>query len=159
MLRNSAMAAILIAMLTAPAALAQPGDNAQAATGLWLTAKHDAVVQIQACGQDLCGRIVGLARPAGEPVPTDWQGAPQCGLTIIDTAPETGAPGKVWNGSILDPRNGAVYHAQITLAGAGQLQLRGYVGIPLFGETQTWSRYNGPTGPQCEVPPTITGNS
>ncbi|MBO5995616.1 MAG: DUF2147 domain-containing protein, partial [Acetobacter sp.] len=35
----------------------------------------------------------------------------------------------------------------------GVLKLRGYVGIPIFGETHTWTRYKGGAiGPECKMP-------
>jgi len=154
-----AAAALLAALILPPAANAQrdsggysQSSNAADPTGLWITANHNAVVDISKCGGDLCGRIVGLVRDPGTPVPTDWQGAPQCGLTIFRTAPDTDSAQEIWTGSILDPRDGSVYHARLTLDEGHHLLLRGYVGIPLFGETQTWSRYTGPTGPECQVP-------
>ncbi len=51
------------------------------------------------------------------------------------------SPGKYKQGRILDPRSGKVYHCQATLtAGGQQLKLRGYLGIPLLGQTETWFR-------------------
>lgn len=45
------------------------------------------------------------------------------------------------NGSILDPMNGKTYHCNLLMTGKGQqLEVRGYIGIPLFGRTQTWVR-------------------
>jgi uncharacterized protein (DUF2147 family) len=161
MFRSGSIAAWLFAaLLLSPVAASAQHDagaynqqsNTADPTGLWITANHNAVVDISKCGTDLCGRIVGLVRDPGTPAPTDWQGAPQCGLTIFRTAPDPDSTQDIWNGSILDPRDGSVYHARLTLDQAHHLLLRGYVGIPLFGETQTWSRYTGPTGPECEVP-------
>jgi uncharacterized protein (DUF2147 family) len=48
-------------------------------------------------------------------------------------------------GAILDPKNGEVYHARLTLLNQGmKLGVRGYVGNPLFGRTQTWTRVPNP---------------
>lgn len=45
------------------------------------------------------------------------------------------------NGKILDPNNGKVYSARAKLVDGGKkLELRGYIGTPLLGRTQTWQR-------------------
>lgn len=123
-------------------------------TGRWITANGQAVVQIFPCGRgDLCGDIVGIAvAHPGDKMPIDWRGQPQCGLTIIETAPATGADGgPVWDGSVLDPRNGNVYHAQIKLDSDRHLLLHGYLGLPIFGQTQTWLPYSGRTLSDCRL--------
>jgi uncharacterized protein (DUF2147 family) len=122
-------------------------------TGRWLTANRQAVIQIAPCGAELCGQIVGLATAhPGDHMPTDWQGQPQCGLTIMETAPGTDGDGaKVWQGSVLDPRDGSVYHAEIKLDGARHLYLHGYIGLPIFGQTQTWTPYAGRTLANCRL--------
>ncbi len=44
-------------------------------------------------------------------------------------------------GNILDADNGKVYRATVTPSADGkELNLRGYVGIPLFGRTAVWTR-------------------
>lgn len=50
----------------------------------------------------------------------------------------------VWgNGRVLDPKSGHIYRGKMTLIDHGcKLNLRGYVGIPLFGRTETWLRAN-----------------
>ncbi|WP_341677072.1 DUF2147 domain-containing protein [Niveibacterium sp. SC-1] len=44
-------------------------------------------------------------------------------------------------GEILDPGNGKVYRVRMTLSPDGQrLDVRGFIGVALFGRTQTWLR-------------------
>lgn len=44
-------------------------------------------------------------------------------------------------GSILDPDEGRTYRCTARLTDGGRaLELRGYIGAPLFGRTQVWTR-------------------
>jgi len=63
---------------------------------------------------------------------------PLCGLEMLGDFRQT-EPNRWGDGWIYNPENGKRYHATMTLDG-NLLKLRGYVGIPLFGETQTWTR-------------------
>jgi uncharacterized protein (DUF2147 family) len=50
--------------------------------------------------------------------------------------------GDQWDGGqILDPAKGKTYKVKLTLADDGQkLNVRGYIGMPMLGRTQTWVR-------------------
>ena len=136
--------------LASVSALAWAGPAA-APVGRWLTGDGNGVIAIEPCGTALCGRIVGIRRAAGEPVPKDWQGRPQCGLTILHDERPTGDD--AWLGTITDPRDGTAYHAKLWLDGAGNLNVRGYVGVPLLGRTQTWRPYAGRLDGDCGLLP------
>lgn len=65
---------------------------------------------------------------------------PILGLTIMWGLSKQG--NNTWkNGIIVDPKNGKSYRCQISLAKAGQqLNVRGYIGVPLLGRSQVWIR-------------------
>lgn len=52
------------------------------------------------------------------------------------------AVGDVYEGSeILDPFSGNTYRVKLTLKDAGKkMEVRGFVGLSLFGRTQVWDR-------------------
>ena len=58
--------------------------------GTWLTENGHGVIAIAQCGDALCGRIVGINRAPTDPMPTDVNGRPQCGLTIITNGTPAG---------------------------------------------------------------------
>ena len=144
----------LFRALATLAVLALPGvaaaTTADAPVGRWLTEDKLAVISIGPCGTELCGQITGVTLDsAGAPLPTDYQGRSQCGLTILRDAVMDGDSG--WSARIVDPRDGHVYKARLSVDDQHRLRLRGYVGIPLFGKTTIWTPYNGAIGSGCRM--------
>jgi uncharacterized protein (DUF2147 family) len=124
--------------------------------GNWLTEKRNGIVEIYRClAGRLCGRLVWLRIPpdAGNPTATDRRNPdparrrqPLCGLVIMGGF-TPGDPGEWQDGWIYDPESGSTYHATMALRADGRLAMRGYVGIPLFGESQVWTRFTSPVPP------------
>jgi len=78
------------------------------------------------------------ANPRCELCTGELKDRPVIGLKIMrDLRPE----GDAYVGEILDPDDGNVYRCKARLLEGGRkLELRGYVGLPIFGRTQTWLR-------------------
>jgi uncharacterized protein (DUF2147 family) len=136
------MLALPIVFLLAAADATDP-----AILGTWLTESGHGVIEIVRCENAMCGTIVGIDRTPDEPMPIDVTGRSQCGLTIISDV--TQAENDAWHGKIVDPRDGTTYHAKLWVGSEGRLNLRGYVGIPLLGSTQVWSRFTGRLTEDC----------
>jgi uncharacterized protein (DUF2147 family) len=139
--------ACLFLVLFAPAADADPN-----LTGLWLTQGGDGVISISNCGDLLCARIAGvfLDHP-GDRTPVDYRGVSQCNLNLIPDARQI-RPG-LWKGHITNPRNGDVWGVELRLDSHGNIALRGFIGVPLLGRTQTWARYSGTLPADCRIVP------
>ena len=130
----------------------RPANAAPVPTGLWLTQGGDAVMAISPCNGGLCGRLVGvfLDHP-DDPMPVDYRGVSQCNLPLVSNARQVQP--NLWKGHITDPRNGGVYGVELHLDSNGNLALRGFLGVPLLGHTQTWTRYTKKVPADCRITP------
>ena len=126
-------------------------------SGAWFNQDKDAKIEIAKCGDNYCGKIVWLKDPTypagsklgipGTPKVDDKnpdaarRKDPLMGLEIIKGFQFAG--GNVWkNGTIYDPDSGKTYSAKATLVSPNELDLRGFIGVSMFGRTEKWTRVN-----------------
>ena len=86
-----------------------------------------------------------LSAPSPEPncnlCTDDRKDKPKIGLEIIRGGQQSDGKAVWEGGKILDPENGNNYSLRLTpIEGGKKLEVRGYIGAPLLGRTQTWIR-------------------
>jgi len=110
------------------------------------------------------GQIVKMFPKPGEDPTTfrctgcegEQKNAPVLGITFIKGMKRAGL--KYDEGTILDPRDGSVYSAEMELSRDGKkLSVRGYLGISLFGKTEVWERLPDTAMDTLSPPATNTG--
>jgi len=122
--------------------------------GDWLTGKQGAVIELYECAGSeserpaICGRIVWLKKPyTGEgelkrdPENPDksLRQRPMCGLEVVTGLRRSDE--NTWTGGrVYNPKDGNSYSAYLDVKGNGRLHIRGYLGIPLIGKSETWTR-------------------
>jgi len=141
-----AAAVLLIVAAASPVRAAEP-----TATGLWEqvdenTGKPESWFKITERNGVYEGALVKIFYKPGED--PNWvcdkcqgaeKGRPVLGLTLIKGMQRNGLSYE--NGTIMDPRDGSVYRALMRLTPDGKkLEMRGYLGISLFGRSQVWNR-------------------
>jgi uncharacterized protein (DUF2147 family) len=114
-----------------------------------ITGKPKAIVKITATSQGLTGQILNIFPSPGHTVNelcTACSGAkhnqPIKGMIILENLVQNKSYPTQWiDGKILDPKNGKTYHCMVQLTDNGNaLTVRGFIGMPLFGRSQTWIR-------------------
>lgn len=145
MMRRLAITAAALALCSA--AYAQEASP----VGVWKTiddqtGKPKSLVRISEANGEYRGKVEKLFREPGEdqnPKCDKCEGAlkdqPILGMTIIIGMKKDGD--EYNGGKILDPGNGKVYKSKMSLDDGGKkLNVRGYIGVPMLGRTQTWLR-------------------
>jgi uncharacterized protein (DUF2147 family) len=133
-------------MVFAAAAFAQ--TEADAIVGVWESGNGKARIKIDKASDKFNGRIVWLREPndeAGKPKldknnPEEaLRSKPLLGYSMLKGFSYQGE--KKWEeGTIYDPESGSTYSCTITMTDENTLDVRGYIGVSLFGRTDVWKR-------------------
>jgi len=131
-------------------AFAMPASAApDSPVGLWKniddkTGEAKALIRIEEVEGVLSGRIESVLTPGRadatcEQCEGELKDQPIRGMQILAGLRKVG---DWWEGgTILDPNNGKSYKSQLrTIEGGDKLEVRGFIGMPILGRTQTWVR-------------------
>jgi uncharacterized protein (DUF2147 family) len=143
----------ILAAMTLGLTLAAAATGALASpVGLWKTIDDKtkterAKIRITESGGVLSGRIERLLAPDARPdgvcdkCTDDRKDKPMVGLEILRGVSRTDGR-DVWEGgTILDAAEGKIYRVRMTpIEGGAKLEVRGFIGTPMLGRTQTWIR-------------------
>ncbi|GFO56405.1 hypothetical protein GMSM_34120 [Geomonas sp. Red276] len=138
-------------LLMASSAFAGEADGI---LGRWKTENAKSTVVVFRCGERYCAKIEALKDPLYTDASEGPPGTPRvdshnpdpsrrkrplAGLQFMEGFTPAGE-GKLANGTIYDPENGKTYRCTITLKDPHRLDVRGFIGISLFGRTTVWTR-------------------
>lgn len=133
--------------------------NQYSPVGFWqtiddATGRPKAVVQLwEDAQQVLYGKVVKLYSKPGQTenqtkkqlcfACTDQRrNQPIIGMVVLENLTQDKDNLNQWTGGqIIDPKNGKNYHCLLQMLAKGQkMRVKGYIGIPVFGRSQTWLR-------------------
>lgn len=148
-----------VSALTSTVTLAATIANMNSPVGYWktiddVTNKPKSILQVtETRDHTIMGRIIKIyPRPGYDQheLCTACEGyrhnKPIVGMVIMQNLKQSEQGSAEWvDGEIMDPLNGKTYHCNFTVMNGGrEAEVRGYIGLPLFGRSQTWFRVASP---------------
>lgn len=140
--KNLTTALLMVLLITAYAGSLNAQTKADALLGEWLSEKKDSRFLIYKQDQKYYGKIVwgtGSDTKDSKNPNLKLRNRELIGLTILHDFVFDGED--TWaDGTIYDPREGKTYACKLTLKSENELNVRGYMGISMFGRTEVWTR-------------------
>lgn len=137
----------LILLFLLPTALF--AQQADAITGTWLNEEKDAKVQVYRNGNKYYGKLIWIKdayEDDGKTLRKDSKN-PDAALrsrdliNLVILRNFVFDDGEWTDGKIYDPKSGKTYSSKMKLQG-NTLEIRGYVGVSMFGRTTVWTKAN-----------------
>lgn len=131
--------------------------------GFWMDSHGEVVLEVAPCGTDMCAKVVWLRLPYGpDRLPLkDFRNPDEslrnrevCGLRVIEGFKKQD-DGTWGGGNVYVPDLGMSFSGYAKVLSPTQIEVRGYVFLPLFGSSEVWSKVAKPAY-HCEkdgVPP------
>ncbi len=157
--------AVLLSLITAPSWADREG-----VIGFWSTG--DSIFEVYERDGALYGQIRALSNPVYDPGEREGlDGQPRMDTENPDPALQSrpllglhmfsdyAFDGSQWQGVIYDPESGNTYQSQMKINRKGELEIRGYIGMPMFGRTARFEPVSRCTDdiiamlPQLDSPP------
>ena len=156
-LKNAVAAA---AVLIASAGASTAADPVE---GFWMDSHGEVILQIYPCKSGYCGKVAWLRLPLGPDglLLTDYRNPdpslrsrPVCGLEVL-TGFKKQADGTLADGTVYVSDYGMTFSGYAELLNPKQVKVTGYVALPIFGQSEVWSKVTKPF-PICWIDPPPT---
>ena len=138
-----------ITMVMAGGAGAMAAENL---SGFWMDADGEVIIEWGTCGDSQCGKVAWLKKPLGpDGLPlrdyrnsdSKLQSRPVCGLEVVSGFKKQ--PDGTWGGGTVYVSDmGSSYSGYAEVLDATRVKVTGYVLLPIFGESEVWTRVAGP---------------
>jgi uncharacterized protein (DUF2147 family) len=142
-----AIVSVTLFLVGVPVALAEQPPPIE---GTWLSGDGDGWIEITRQGDGLSGVIRGSPNADDDRPDQDEKNPdpalrqrPLTGLELFSGFAYDG-DGRWSGGMIYDPNSGKTYRCIITWVDGNTLKVRGYIGVPMLGRTETWTRVADP---------------
>jgi uncharacterized protein (DUF2147 family) len=139
---------LFILLLAFSSSIVFAQTESDAILGVWETGSGKARVKIDKVGDKFFGKVVWLREPLNEEgkpkvdknnPEENLRTVPILGYKLIKDFSYKGD--KTWEeGTIYDPENGSTYSCTIKMTDENTLDVRGFIGVSLFGRTDVWKR-------------------
>ncbi len=153
-MKHSAKFAVLsIAFLALTAQTSAPAHDPE---GLWLTENKRSVIELKKQPDGTLGGKIAWIIDGGmqfdEKNPdASKHNTPMCGLTIVSGLQQGKNNPNGWNnGKIYKADEGDMYDAKLTMESPDKLEVRGFMGVSMFGKSQDWTRVSTKDYKRCK---------